>query len=62
MTPKKSRERKQAEKPQGRSSRRGTNAIKAWQIDHIRAGIRQADAGKFATEAEMKKTFSRQRK
>jgi predicted transcriptional regulator len=37
-------------------------AIEAWQITHIREGLRQADAGEFATEAEMKATFSRLRK
>jgi predicted transcriptional regulator len=32
--------------------------IHRWQLDHIREGLRQADAGEFATEAEMKATFS----
>jgi RHH-type transcriptional regulator, rel operon repressor / antitoxin RelB len=36
--------------------------VQRWQMEHIRKGLRQADAGKFATEAEMKKTFSRRRK
>jgi RHH-type rel operon transcriptional repressor/antitoxin RelB len=36
--------------------------IHRWQIDHIRARLQQADAGEFATEAEMKATFSRRRK
>jgi predicted transcriptional regulator len=36
--------------------------IHRWQADHIREGLRQADAGEFATEAEMKATFSRRRK
>jgi predicted transcriptional regulator len=29
-----------------------------WQMDHIREGLRQADAGEFATESEVKATFS----
>lgn len=32
--------------------------IHRWQMDHIREGLRQADAGEFATEAQMKATFS----
>jgi len=36
--------------------------VQRWQIDHIREGLRQTDAGEFATEAEMKTTFSRRRK
>ena len=36
--------------------------IHRWQADHIREGLRQADAGEFASEAEMKATFSRRRK
>jgi predicted transcriptional regulator len=36
--------------------------IHRWQADHIREGLRQANAGEFATEAEMKATFSRRRK
>ena len=35
--------------------------VHRWQMDHIREGLRQADAGEFATEAEMKATFSRRR-
>jgi len=30
-----------------------------WQIDHIRLGLRAANAGKFATEAEVKRTIAR---
>jgi predicted transcriptional regulator len=59
MTPKKSRQSKRAEKPRDLCSRK---AIAAWQVDHIREGLRQADAGEFAGEAEMKKAFSRRRK
>lgn len=36
--------------------------VQRWQIDHVREGLRQADAAEFATEAEMKTTFSRRRK
>jgi RHH-type rel operon transcriptional repressor/antitoxin RelB len=36
--------------------------VKRWQMEHIREGLRQADAGEFPTEAEMKTTFSRRRK
>ena len=36
--------------------------LQRWQMDHIREGLRQADAGQFATEAEMKSTFTRRRK
>lgn len=36
--------------------------IHRWQMEHIQKGLRQADAGKFATEAEMKATFSRRKK
>jgi predicted transcriptional regulator len=62
MTTKKSQQSKQAAKPEKRSSRHDRRAIEAWQIDHIREGLRQADAGEFATEAQMKTTFSRRRK
>lgn len=36
--------------------------VQRWQMDHIREGLRQANAGEFATEAEMKATFSSRRK
>jgi len=36
--------------------------VQRWQMDHIREGLRQANAGEFATESEMKTTFSRRRK
>jgi RHH-type transcriptional regulator, rel operon repressor / antitoxin RelB len=29
-----------------------------WQMDHIREGLRQADAGEFASETEMKVALS----
>jgi len=33
-----------------------------WQIDHIKEGLRQADAGEFATDAEVAAAFRRWRK
>lgn len=36
--------------------------VHRWQIEHIREGIRQADAGKFATKAEVAAAFARRRK
>jgi predicted transcriptional regulator len=30
-----------------------------WQVAHIREGIRQADAGEFASDAKVKKVFTR---
>jgi predicted transcriptional regulator len=33
-----------------------------WQIDHIKEGLRQADAGEFATEAEVAAALRRWRK
>lgn len=33
-----------------------------WQIEHISEGIRQADAGEFASESEVKAVFARWRK
>ena len=33
-----------------------------WQIDHIKEGLRQAEAGEFATEAEVEKAFARRLK
>ena len=32
-------------------------SLHRWQLEHIREGLRQADAGEFATETEMKATF-----
>jgi predicted transcriptional regulator len=32
-----------------------------WQINHIRQGLREANAGEFATEAEVNRTISRLR-
>ena len=36
--------------------------VHQWQIAHIREGIRQADAGEFATEAQVAAAFRRRRK
>jgi predicted transcriptional regulator len=36
--------------------------VHQWQIDHIKEGIRQADAGEFASEAEVAAAFARWRK
>ena len=36
--------------------------VHQWQIQHIRKGIRQADAGKFASKAEVAAAFKRWRK
>jgi len=33
-----------------------------WHIDHIKEGLRQADAGEFATEAEVAAAFGRRPK
>lgn len=33
-----------------------------WQVDHINRAIREADSGKFATAAEVKRTITRLRK
>jgi predicted transcriptional regulator len=36
--------------------------VHQWQIEHIREGVRQADAGKFASKAEVAAAFARRRK
>ena len=36
--------------------------IHQWQIDHIRQGLREANAGNFASEAEVKRVISRLRR
>jgi len=36
--------------------------VHQWQIDHIRQGLREANAGKFASEDEVKKAISRLRR
>ncbi|NER33978.1 MAG: CopG family transcriptional regulator [Oscillatoria sp. SIO1A7] len=35
--------------------------IYQWQLDHIQEGLRQADAGEFATEEEVAAAFARWR-
>ncbi len=32
-----------------------------WQVEHIRQGLREADAGRFVSDARVKKVFSRLR-
>lgn len=36
--------------------------VHQWQINHIRQGLREANAGKFASEDEVKKVISRLRR
>ena len=36
--------------------------VHQWQVDHIRQGLREANAGKFATDAEVNRTIARLRK
>ncbi len=36
--------------------------VHQWQVDHIREGICQADAGEFASKAEIAAAFARRRK
>jgi predicted transcriptional regulator len=33
-----------------------------WQVDHIRQGLREAEAGRFASPAEVKRAISRLRR
>jgi RHH-type rel operon transcriptional repressor/antitoxin RelB len=33
-----------------------------WQVEHIRQGVREADAGKFVSEADVKRTLNRLRR
>lgn len=35
--------------------------IYQWQLDHIKEGLRQADAGEFVTEEEVAAAFARMR-
>ncbi len=32
--------------------------LHAWQVEHIEEGVRQADAGEFASEAEVREAFA----
>ena len=36
--------------------------VHQWQIDHVQQGLREANAGKFASEAEVKRVTSRLRR
>jgi predicted transcriptional regulator len=36
--------------------------VQQWLIEHIQEGIRQAEAGEFATEAEVQAAFNRWQK
>ena len=36
--------------------------LHAWQLEHIKEGIRQADEGEFAPEAEVREAFTRWRR
>ncbi len=36
--------------------------LHAWQVAHIKEGLRQADAGEFATKAEVADAFARWRR
>jgi predicted transcriptional regulator len=36
--------------------------LHAWQLGHIKEGMRQADAGEFAPEAEVRAAFARWRR
>jgi predicted transcriptional regulator len=36
--------------------------LHAWQREHIEEGVRQADAGEFASEAEVREAFARWRR
>jgi predicted transcriptional regulator len=36
--------------------------VHQWQIDHIRQGLREADAGKFASETEVTRVITRLRR
>ena len=36
--------------------------VRQWQLEHIREGLRQAQAGEFATEDEVREAFARWRR
>jgi RHH-type rel operon transcriptional repressor/antitoxin RelB len=36
--------------------------LHAWQVEHVEEGMRQADAGEFASEAEVREAFARWRR
>jgi predicted transcriptional regulator len=54
----KSRKSKRAGKPDDQPSRQAREAIQAWQIDHIKEGLRQADAGEFTSDEEIAAVFA----
>jgi predicted transcriptional regulator len=58
MTIKKTRQSKRAGKPHDPLSMCDRKAIEAWQINHIREGLRQADAGEFASDEEIALVFA----
>lgn len=33
--------------------------VRAWQVEEIQAGVREADAGRFATEDEVRRVFGK---
>ena len=35
--------------------------LHAWQVEHVKRGLRQADTGEFASEAEIEAAFARWR-
>ena len=36
--------------------------VHEWQVEHIKQGLRQAQAGQFATEKEVRRAFARWRR
>ena len=36
--------------------------VRQWQLEHIREGLRQAQAGEFATEEEVRQAYARWRR
>jgi len=36
--------------------------VRRWQLEHIREGLRQAEAGEFASEDEVRQAFARWRR
>jgi predicted transcriptional regulator len=37
----------------------GSLETHAWQVEHIRRGLREADAGEFASDRELRQTLAR---
>ena len=46
----------------GKPNKKMPSAIKKWQTAHIKEGLRQAVAGKFAKDSEVDAAFRRWRK